>query len=188
MTRSRLLVSLLSSFMAVCTVVSVASAQTEGGLPPPASSPPPAPAASHGRGRGFGVGGVGYLSGLGGLSVVYDPGIWHLDAMIGMFGDGAGGADTAFNMGARFWYHLKTVGAADFSIGGGMAYQSFNNVGPGDATSALFIEGGGLIRVFIVDNVALGASTGVWIGAVDASGYAIGPTNLVGTASLHYFF
>jgi hypothetical protein len=186
MTRSRLLVSLLSSCMAVCAVVSVASAQTEGGLPPPASSPPPAPAPSHGRGRGFGLGAVGYLApNMGGLSIAFDPGIWHMDAFVGL--GSSGGDDNYVALGARFWYHLKTVGAADFSIGGGASYARIDP-GPGDAASALYIEGGGLIRVFIVDNVALGASTGLVIGTADADGYQLGATNLVGTASLHYFF
>lgn len=186
MTRPRLIVSTLSSCIALCAAAAVANAQVE--PPPPAhAEPAPVTRSRSAGGRGFGVGAVGYLSGQGGLSFVYDPGIWHLDAMIGLYGDGAGGADSAIVLGTRFWYHLKTVGAADFSLGGGLSYQRFDP-GPGDATTNLWIEGGGLIRVFIVDNVALGAATGLVIGAADADGYGIGPANLVGTASLHYFF
>jgi hypothetical protein len=129
---------------------------------------------------------------MGGLSLAYDPGIWHMDAFVGLYGDGGtggplSGGDSAVGFGARFWYHLKSVGAADFSVGGGASYARIDP-GMGDAASFLYVEGGGLIRVFIVDNVALGAAGGLVIGAADANGYGIGPANLVGSASLHYFF
>ena len=47
---------------------------------------------------------------------------------------------------------------------------------------------GALIRVFLADRVALGTAAGMVFGTLDADGYSIGVGNLVGTASLHYYF
>jgi len=79
-------------------------------------------------------------------------------------------------------------GFTGLSVGGGLAYQYFNQPGPPAPQNNLLIEIGGLIRVFLTSNVALGAGTGFVIRTADASGYDLGATNLVGTASIHYYF
>src|SRR5438128_1117168 len=75
--------------------------------PPPSQ---PAPAAysspSYGGGHGMiGVGGIAYLGGTSGLSLVYDPGPWHIDTLLGYSGVND---NSTFNIGGRFWYHIKT--------------------------------------------------------------------------------
>src|SRR5439155_302794 len=134
----------------------------------------------------WGVGGIGYISGVTGLSVAFDPGPWHIDTIAGI--SGGGGRATDFRIGARFWYHIMSSGSADLSVGGGLAYQYLNPQGPPPVQNNLFIEIGGLIRVFLTSNVALSAGTGFIVRTADASGYDLGATNLVGSAAIHYFF
>jgi hypothetical protein len=192
--KRHLLVSVLLPGAILCTIAaSSASAQTE---PPPAvqtTTTTTTTVSSRGGGGGrIGVGGIAYLGGgppgggLGGLSVAYDPGPWHLDTMIGL----AGGNNTAneFRIGGRFWYHLLSAASADLSIGAGLSYEHIGTRGPAPSANNLFIEAGGLIRVFLAPNVALGTAAGLVIGTADASGYSIGDTNLVATASIHYYF
>lgn len=174
---------LLATMAGMAVLSGAASAQTD--------PPPPAPVAARsdaGRGAGpIGFGGIGYLSGASGLSLAYDPGVWHLDTVLRFTGGTP--APNEIVLGARAWYHLYSASAADFSLGGGFSFQRLDPDQTGAAaTNSLFVEAGGLIRVFLAQNVALGAAAGLIIGAVDAEGVAVGPQNLVGSASLHYFF
>jgi hypothetical protein len=185
----RLLFGILLPGAMICSFAASASAQTD---PPPAATAPPVVShsgvASSGRGGGhFGVGGVAYLApGSGGLSLAYDPGIWHLDTVLGLSG---GNGATDLLIGARFWYHLQSVGSADFSLGAGMSYQRQGARGMGNnAADLVYAELGALIRIFLVPNVALGAAAGLVIATADADGYSLGPANLVGSASIHYYF
>jgi hypothetical protein len=164
-----------------------ARAQTE--APPPAAAS--SSSSSSGRGGGgsggqIGVGGIAYLSGPAGLSVAFDPGVWHLDTMLLV--SGGDNQNSLFEIGGRFWYHLKSTGSADLSVGAGLAYRHTNPPGPAVATSDILIEGGLLVRLFLVSNVALGASSGFVVGTNDVSFYSIGATSLVGAMSFHYFF
>jgi hypothetical protein len=169
----------------VGSLAASASAQTE--PPPPPAGGGGGGGSSYSGGRGtIGVGGIEYLSGLAGLSVAFDPGPWHLDTELAF--SGGNGANSTVLVGGRFWYHLKAGANADLSAGAGLAYQRVNPPGPPAAATAILIEGGILIRIFLTTNVALGASTGLVIGTNDANFYNIGATNVVGAASLHYFF
>lgn len=186
-----LLISALLPMALICSLGASASAQTD--TAPTAGNPPvivPTTPASHGGGARIGVGGIAYLSGQNGISVAFDPGSWHLDTMLGLAGGNGGGGD--FHVGGRFWYHLLSATNSDLSIGGGLAYQHVggNGAGPGAVPAAnnLFIEFGGLIRIFLVQNVALGVGAGMVVGTADASGYNIGGGTLVGNASVHYYF
>jgi hypothetical protein len=175
---------LLATMAGMAVLAGSASAQTD--------PPPPAPVAARsdagGRGAGpIGFGGVAYLSGATGLSLAYDPGVWHLDTVL-LFTSGTP-APNQIVLGARGWYHLHSTSAADFSVGGGLSYSRLDPDQTGaEASNALFVEAAGLIRVFLAQNVALGAAAGLIIGAVDAEGVALGPQNLVGSGSLHYYF
>jgi hypothetical protein len=179
----RSLVSVLFSCAFLCAIASVARAQEAA---PPPSSPPAIRSSSSHSGGPWGFGGIAYLAGPAGLSVAFDPGPWHIDTLIGA--SGGGNRDNVFQVGGRFWYHLATAGSADFSVGGGLSYEHRNPVGAPPAQNNLFIEPGALIRIFLTSNVALSASTGFVINTVDAEGYNLGATNLVGSAALHYFF
>jgi hypothetical protein len=173
---TRTLVSALFACLLVGALAGAAQAQTE---PPPAARP--MSSASHGP---IGVGGIVYLANVPGLSVAYDPGPFHVDTMLGL----SGTTPNQFQIGGRFWWHVAQTAASDFSAGGGLSYQHISGVGMMASTNNVFIELGAMIRIFLVQNVALGSAAGVVIGTADASGYNIGPANLVGSASLHYFF
>ncbi len=169
----------------LCSLATQAQAQ-ENTAPPPAASSSYSGGGSHGR---MGVGGILYMGGTTGLSFVYDPGAWHIDTLIGY--SGVGDTDT-FNLGGRFWYHLKSSTNADLSIGAGGSLQHVSPPGMGGSTDAVYLEAGMLIRVFLAQAVALGVSSGLVVGAADADGLFVGDgSNTVGingTASLHYFF
>ena len=184
----RQLVSLLFSCAIVCSIGAVASAQTD---PPPASNPPPravvvSTSSNHGGGP-FGVGGIAYLANPIGLSLAYDPGAWHLDTLIGI--NGANNQASVFDIGGRFWYHLASTSNADLSVGAGMTYEHRGRNGAANPpVNNLFLEAGGLIRIWLAQNVALGTAFGLVVRTADSNGYEIGPTNLVSNASIHYYF
>jgi hypothetical protein len=170
----------------LCAVATQAQAQENTAPPPAASSSYSSGGGSHGK---FGVGGIAYMGGTTGLSFVYDPGVWHIDTLIGY--SGVGDTDT-FNIGGRFWYHLKSSTNADLSIGAGGSLQHVSPPGMGGSRDEVFIEAGALIRVFLAPAVGLGVGSGLVVGAADADGLYIGnggnTVGLVVSASLHYFF
>jgi hypothetical protein len=155
--------------------------------------PPPTPAASYsspasGGSHGMiGVGGILYMGGTSGISVAYDPGPWHIDALLGYAGVND---NDAFAIGGRFWYHVKSAASADLSLGAGGSLVH-NSPPVGNSTDAVYIEAGLLIRVFLVSNVGLSVGSGLVVGAADADGLYIGygsGVGLVTNAALHYFF
>jgi hypothetical protein len=182
----RSLLSLLFVCTIVCAIAGSAGAQTE-----PPAAPTPAVSTSSGGHGPIGVGGILFLSGptfdqgLPGLSIVYDPGMWHIDTLLALSG---GTGRTDFEIGGRFWYHLASSRSADFSGGAGLAYEHLGGVGMMASQNFVLIEIGALIRIFITPNVAIGTATGLTIGTADADGYQFGPSNLIGAASVHYFF
>ena len=178
----RHLITILSSCIFLCSIGAIAQAQTDAPPPPPATA---RTSSSHSGGP-FGVGGIAYLTGINGLSLVYDPGVWHIDTLLGL--GGGGGGDNVIDLGGRFWFHVAQASSADLSVGGGLLYEHRNPAGPPAAVNNLFIEIGGLIRVFLTSNVALSTGAGLVLGTVDADGYSLGNPNLTGNAALHYFF
>jgi hypothetical protein len=140
--------------------------------------------ATSGAGRGaLGIGFAQTLRGVSGVNVVFDPGPWHADAILGLAGNGT----TVINIAARGWYHLHMTGASDFSLGGGLALQNNNPDGMTESTNLLFVELGGMLRFFAVPNVAISLFAGLSVGAADASGFVISGQE-VGDLSLTYFF
>jgi hypothetical protein len=132
----------------------------------------------------IGVGAELQLSNLGGVSVNYDAGKFHLGGFLG-FDDPAGADNDTIDIGGRFFYHVATTAMSDFSLGGGLGIQSANSAG-GRSTN-LFLEPSFQIRAFIVSNVALSFSGGISIGTVDASRVRI-IGDFTGTAGVHYYF
>jgi hypothetical protein len=140
--------------------------------------------ATAGSGRGaLGVGYAQSLRNVGGVNVVYDPGPWHADAILGLAGNGT----TVINFAVRGWYHLHMTGASDFSLGGGLALQNTNPDGAAESTNALFVDLGGMLRFFVVPNVSVSLFAGLSVGAADADGFLISaqPLSQLGVA---YFF
>src|SRR3954468_3521282 len=116
----RHLVTILSSCAFLCSIGAIAQAQTDTAPPPPVT----ARSSSSHSGGPFGVGGIAYLTNndtVTGLSLVYDPGAWHIDTLLGL--GGGGGNNNVINLGGRFWFHVAQASSADLSVGGGLLYQ-----------------------------------------------------------------
>jgi hypothetical protein len=167
-------------------------AQAQDATSPPPSTPPPAHS-SYGAGGGshgnIGVGGILYMGGTNGLSLAYDPGPWHIDTLLGY--SSTGGQD-AFNIGGRFWYHVKSSANADLSLGAGGSLRHISPDGAPPSRDEVYIEAGILIRVFLAPTVALSVGSGLVVGAADADGLGIGDgfntVGLSGSAAVHYYF
>ena len=129
-------------------------------------------AASAQTARGpFGVGAEVTTTGLVGAMFVYDPGPFHLDALLNA---NFAHDDQRIGVAGRFFFPLHRSERADFSVGPGIGIVHSNR-GPGpapndpDRTDTEFhLEGAVQIRAFVVSNVALSASAG--FGAVFKSG------------------
>ena len=140
-----------------------------------------------GQSGAIGVGAEFQLSGLGGASINYDAGDFHVGGFLG-FDDDDGPDNTVWNIGARFYYHVHTTAMSDFGIGGSLGILSFPEpmIPNPDRQTGVFIEPGVQMRVFLAANVAVSAATGVSIGVVDASG--VGITGQTITAGIRYYF
>jgi hypothetical protein len=142
-----------------------------------------------GASRGLGVGAMALLGAaeaggiLTGPAVVYDFGQFHAEAV---FAFDSGGED-AFGLGARFWYHLHGSRRADLSVGGGLGMASIDQGGGQEDLSVLDVEGGALVRYFVVDNVSLSAALGFVVLGADADEMHL-RGDLVGRGGIVYFF
>lgn len=144
-------------------------------------------AAGGGHGLGLGITQMSHsgLPFLGGLQIAYDPGAWHLEGLFGIT-DPGGSNDNDIRVGARFWYHLHAMSAADFSIGGGVGYRKLGTDNENN-DDLVEVEAGAHIRAFITSNVAVSASAGLLIATADYDGFALGG-NLLGGLGLTYYF
>jgi len=151
----------------------------------------------------IGVGAEYELSGLGGPSVNYDAGAFHLGGFFAYADDGANNSD--FQLGGRFFYHVHSTAMSDFGVGGGIGLESAKRTAMGGMSQRntyVFVEPAFQIRLFVASNVALSFTGGLTIGAADAQGYAItgqgvggGAFSVNGTgvgflggAGVHYYF
>jgi hypothetical protein len=141
-----------------------------------------------GQAGAIGLGAEYQLNGIGGISLNYDAGQFHVGGLLG-FADPAGPNNTEFDLGGRFFYHVHKTAMADFGLGGNLGLASVppGGMGMGQRTTDVFIEPGFEIRLFVASNVALSFFGGISIGVVDASGIAITgqPT---AAAGVHYYF
>ena len=145
-----------------------------------------------GQAGSIGVGAEYQMSGVGGLSVVYDAGLFHVGGMIG-FDDPAGANNTVFQLAGEFYYHVHHSAFADFGLGGSLGISSQPDptpMAPNARATDVYLQPGFQIRAFLGSNVALSASGGLVIGVVDASGVAIGGQNFgfAGGVGIHYYF
>ncbi len=124
-------------------------------------------------------------AGLGGISANYDAGAYHLGGFLALY-DPAGDDNSAFSLGGRFYYHVHSNGMSDFGVGGTLGFVSAD-VPMGDRATAMFLEPGFQIRLFVQSNVALSVSAGLVIGAMDAEGFAL-TGQATGAAGFHYYF
>ena len=160
-------------------------------------------ASAGGQAGSLGVGAEYQLSGVGGASLNYDAGQFHLGGFLG-FRDPAGPDNTLFEIGGRFYYHLHSTAMSDFGLGGtlGIASVPVGGMMNNNRNTDVYLEPGFQIRVFLASNVALSFSTGIVIGLIDASDVAItgqavggsvvdfGGGNVIftGGAGIHYYF
>lgn len=139
-----------------------------------------------GAGGGFGVGIVAMLTGPFGAAVVYDPGRFHVEGILGFasFEDD----QTEIAVGGRFWWHLHTSTAADFSLGGGVGFVLIDEEATDEDQTNIHLEGGAQVRTFVVPNVALAASLGLGIISGDGGDFVGITGQLVGSIGASYFF
>jgi hypothetical protein len=143
-------------------------------------------ASAGGQPGSVGVGTEVELSGLGGLSVNYDAGKFHVGGFIG-FDDPAGGNNTRIDIGGRFFFHVAGTASSDFSVGGGLGIRNQGRGAAAGSTTSLFVEPSFQIRAFIATNVALSFTGGFSVGAADASELVI-DGQVEGIAGVHYYF
>jgi hypothetical protein len=144
-------------------------------------------ASAGGQPGSVGVGAEFQLSGIGGLSVNYDTGKFHVGGFIGLF-DPEGGNNTTVDIGGRFFYHVASTAMSDFSIGGGLGIQStYQPLGSDNRVTNLFLEPSFQIRAFLASNVALSFTGGIEIGTVDVTEVNI-TGGVTGEAGIHYYF
>jgi hypothetical protein len=132
----------------------------------------------------IGVGAEFEISDIGGVSVNFDAGKFHVGGFLG-FNDPQGADNDTIEVGARFFYHIASTAMSDFSLGGGLGIQSENTAG--GRNTNLFLEPGFQIRAFIASNVALSFTGGISIGTIDASNVQI-TADFNGLAGVHYYF
>lgn len=146
-------------------------------------------ASAGGQPGSVGLGAEYQLSGIGGLSLTYDGGIFHAGGAIS-FADPPGADNTDFQIEGRFYYHVHHSAFADFGIGGSLGIQSLGNGPMVDRSLNVFLQPGFEIRAFLSSNVALSASGGIVIGLADADGVAITGQNFgaAGGVGIHYYF
>jgi hypothetical protein len=138
-----------------------------------------------GAGGGFGVGVVAMLTGPFGAEVVYDPGRFHVEGILGF--RSLEDSQTDIAVGGRFWWHLHTSTAADFSLGGGLGIVLSDREDPQEDQTDIHVDGGAQVRTFVVPNVALAASLGLAIVSGDADFVGI-TGQLFGSIGATYFF
>lgn len=141
-----------------------------------------------GSGGGFGVGVVAMITpgGPTGAEVVYDPGRFHVEGILGFASVEGGETDIA--LGGRFWWHLATSTAADFSLGGGVGFVLVDQPDPFEDQTNIHLEGGAQIRTFVVPNVALAGSLGLAIVSGDEADFVGITGQLFGAIGVSYFF
>jgi hypothetical protein len=154
-------------------------------------------ASAGGQAGSLGVGADFQLSGLGGPSINYDAGQFHVGGFFSFF-DPEGPDNTVFQIGARFFYHVHSTAMSDFSLGGNFGIASEPNPGMmNDRDTDVFLEPAFQIRLFLASNVALSFDGGITIGLVDAGGAAVtaqgisttpDPFGFTGGAGVHYYF
>ncbi len=142
-----------------------------------------------GQAGSIGVGAEYTLSGIGGVSVNYDAGQFHVGGSLG-YSDPAGPDNSELQIAGRFFWHVHHSAFADFSIGGQIGLDSTPGMNGGSRGANLFIEPGFEIRAFLSSNVALSANGGFVIGTADASEFDIGgsTTGVAGGFGIHYYF
>ena len=140
----------------------------------------------------IGVGAEYQLSGIGGISLQYDGGIFHAGAALGL--NDPDGKPAEFDLAGDFWFHVHHTAFTDFSVGGSLGFASISttNMVTNNTTrnTDLFLEPGFQIRAFLSSNVAISATGGISIGLADDKTVLIAGQNFgaAGAIGIHYYF
>jgi hypothetical protein len=150
-------------------------------------------ASAGGQSGSLGVGAEVDVAGVGGPSLNFDGGMFHVGGFLAfaddaaLVGGGFGGNGTTLGVGGRFYYHLHSTAMSDFGVGGHLSVLTFNPEGDGESQTGIFITPGAQIRAFVASNVALSGGIGFVIAAGDAEGLKL-DGNLTGSFGFHYYF
>jgi hypothetical protein len=144
--------------------------------------------------RGIGVGAEATLTNIVGATFVYDAEAFHIDALLG----GSFNPDpnsSTFAVAGRFFFPVHRSRFADFSVGPGVGLQHVTGPDPDgdgpqdrDTSNPIHLEGAAQIRAFIVENVALSASTGLGVVLNKGNNSATIGGQLGGSFGVTYFF
>ena len=117
-----------------------------------------APGSAHAGGQAgaIGVGAEYQLSGIGGASLSYDAGNFHVGGFLGI-DDPPRPSNTSFEIGARGFFHMHKTAMSDFGLGGSFGLASIPDTmgGMPNRLTAVFLEPSFQIRLFLAANVAL---------------------------------
>jgi hypothetical protein len=164
-----------------------------------------APSYAGGQAGSIGVGAEAELNGVGGVSVNYDAGKFHVGAMLGYrrIEPAGGTSQSETDVGFRGYFHVHSTAMSDFGIGGNIGIASVpvqNGMGMTNRETDVFLEPSFQIRLFVASNVALSFTGGLSIGLGDATTTSIGgqglglstntrnPFGIEGGAGVHYYF
>jgi len=150
-----------------------------------------------GQAGSLGVGAEYQLNGIAGISLSYDAGKFDVGGVLG-YHDPAGGNNSTFEVGGRFFYHLHSTAMADFGVGAELGIASvpfFMGMGTTTRRTDVYLDPGFQIRLFLASNVAISATAGLLIGAADAADANPGDPHQTGVdingqiiGGLHYYF
>jgi hypothetical protein len=139
----------------------------------------------------LGVGAEFTLLGMGGASINFDQGDFHVGGFLGIYDDDAGPNDIDIvEVGARFFYHLHSTAMSDFSIGGQIGFRQMS-IEDADDDTDFTIDLGAQIRAFVASNVAISATIGIGVFSDNDDGgndFVVLTGDLVGIAGIHYYF
>jgi hypothetical protein len=142
--------------------------------------------------RGIGVGAEATLTGILGGTFVYDAEAFHIDALLG---GSFNPENSTFAVAGRFFFPVHRSRFADFSLGPGVGLEHVTGPDPdGDGpqgrptSTPIHLEGAAQIRAFIVENVALSASTGLGLVLNKGNNSATIGGQLGGSFGVTYFF
>lgn len=147
-------------------------------------------ASAGGSAGSFGVGAEYTLLGIGGASVNFDQGDFHVGGFFGFSSNNAGvnGGQTRIDFGGRFFYHVHSTAMSDFGIGAQVGLRFDDDESPADDDfTGFYVDLGAQIRTFLSSNVALSATVGVGIAAADDDGEVLAG-DVIGVGGIHYYF
>jgi hypothetical protein len=132
---------------------------------------------------------AGITNDLGGFSLNYDAGKFHVGGFVG-FSNGSGDNDADYNLGGRFFYHVHTTVTTDLGLGLNLGLNSIDGQGlmNDERDTFMVIEPALQIRAFVTNNVALSFTAGISFAITDPNTSIILNGQINALAGVHYYF